>query len=48
MSPPLILEMSIKPELNHKLVPTHARAQLGFDLDTFTPMKREELRVTLD
>jgi glycogen synthase kinase 3 beta len=41
-------EMSIKPELNHKLVPPHARAQLGFDLDSFTPMRREELRVTLD
>ena len=42
------IEMSIKPELNHKLVPPHARSQLGFDLDNFTPMRKEELRVTLD
>lgn len=44
----LTIEMSIKPELNQKLVPLHARSQLGFDLDTFTPMKKEDLRVTLD
>jgi glycogen synthase kinase 3 beta len=41
-------ELSIKPELNHKLVPTNARAQLGFDLDTFEPIPRDQLRVTLD
>jgi glycogen synthase kinase 3 beta len=41
-------ELSIKPELNEKLVPPHARAQLGFDLDSFIPMRHEDLRVTLD
>jgi len=41
-------ELSIKPELNHRLVPPHYRSQLGFDLDTFVPMRPSELLVTLD
>ena len=44
----IMVELSIKPELNKKLVPAHARAQLGIDLDTFTPMRPAELRVKLD
>ena len=43
-----VVEMSIKPELNTKLVPPHARSQLGFDLDTFEPIPPDQLRVTLD
>jgi glycogen synthase kinase 3 beta len=44
----LMIEMSIQPALNVKLVPSHARSQLGFDLDSFTPIPHEKLRVTLD
>ncbi|EEB05693.1 CMGC/GSK protein kinase Gsk3 [Schizosaccharomyces japonicus yFS275] len=40
--PPLFdfspLELSIRPDLNHKLVPPHARDALSVDLDTFEPL----------
>jgi len=42
------VELSIKPELNYQLVPPHARAELDVDLDSFVPMRREDLRVSLD
>jgi glycogen synthase kinase 3 beta len=51
--PPLFdfseLELSIAPELNHKLVPSHARDQLrasGIDLDTFVPLRVDEIRTS--
>lgn len=49
--PPLFnftpLELSIAPELNSKLVPPHARAQLaaqGIDLDRFVPLRPEQFK----
>ena len=50
--PPLFncsrLELSIAPDLNHRLVPPHAKAalleQTGIDLDNFVPLRREEFK----
>lgn len=44
-------ELSIAPELNHALVPPHARPALlarGIDLDNFVPMAKEEMMARLD
>jgi len=44
-------ELSIKPSLNHKLVPQHVRASLaarGLDIDNFTPMTKDEMMARLD
>jgi len=44
-------ELSIKPELNERLVPLHARAALrenGIDLKNFVPMSKEEMFAKLD
>jgi glycogen synthase kinase 3 beta len=45
------LELSIRPDLIHRLVPKHAEAELlsrGIDVNNFTPVPLESLRVTLD
>jgi glycogen synthase kinase 3 beta len=47
----LIIELSIAPELNAKLIPAHAKAALaqqGIDLENFTPLTKEEMSVRLD
>lgn len=44
-------ELSIAPELNHRLVPQHVRAGLaarGLDIDNFTPMTKDEMMARLD
>lgn len=44
-------ELSIRPDLIHRLVPKHAEAELlsrGVDVNNFTPLSLESLRVTLD
>jgi hypothetical protein len=43
-----VAELSIKPEINDKLVPTFARGALGFDYDNFVPLRPEQLLATLD
>lgn len=47
----LLLELSIRPDLIHRLVPRHAEAELasrGLDVNNFTPLSPESLRVSLD
>lgn len=47
----LSAELSIAPELNHRLVPPHARAALaarGLDIDNLKPMTKEEMMARLD
>lgn len=53
--PPLFdftpLELSISPELNHRLVPDHARPALaaqGIDLDKFIPLRPEQVRASIN
>ncbi|KOS19408.1 Protein kinase gsk3 [Escovopsis weberi] len=44
-------ELSIAPELNHKLVPAHCKPILlaqGLDIDNFTPMAKHEMLAKLD
>ncbi|RVD83319.1 uncharacterized protein DFL_007711 [Arthrobotrys flagrans] len=44
-------ELSIAPELNHRLVPPHARPTLlanGLDIDHFTPLSKDEMIARLD
>ncbi|EFE39056.1 hypothetical protein TRV_06272 [Trichophyton verrucosum HKI 0517] len=44
-------ELSIAPNMNHRLIPPHARAELvaqGLDIDNFTPLKKEEMMARLD
>lgn len=52
LTPPLrIIELSIRPELNIQLVPDWRLPELedrGIDLNNFTPIPLEELRITLD
>ncbi|KAI5804056.1 kinase-like domain-containing protein [Peziza echinospora] len=46
-----IHELSVAPELNERLVPLHARTALaarGIDLNTFVPMKKEDMMAKLD
>jgi glycogen synthase kinase 3 beta len=47
----LFQELSIAPQLNHRLVPQHIRAGLaarGLDIDKFTPMTKDEMMARLD
>lgn len=47
----ILVELSIAPHLNDKLVPAHARATLksqGLDIDNFTPMAKDEMIARLD
>jgi len=47
----VVLELSIAPQLNSKLVPQHARAALaarGIDLDNFVPLSKDEMMARLD
>ncbi|KAK4054557.1 glycogen synthase kinase 3 [Microbotryomycetes sp. JL201] len=44
-------ELSVRPDLIHKLVPQHAEAALlarGIDVHNFTPIPLEQMRITLD
>lgn len=44
-------ELSIRPDLNSKLVPQHAEEALlqrGIDIHNFSPIPAEEMRITLD
>ena len=44
-------ELSIRPDLNRQLVPAWREPELlsrGIDLNNFTPIPLEELRITLD
>lgn len=44
-------ELSIRPDLNRKLVPSHVEAELaqrGIDLNNFEPIPLEQMRITLD
>lgn len=46
-----VLELSIAPNLNHKLVPSHMRPVLqaqGLDIDNFKPMAKQEMIAKLD
>jgi glycogen synthase kinase 3 beta len=46
-----VLELSIAPHLNSKLVPAHARAAIAarnIDLDNFTPLTKDEMLARLD
>lgn len=43
--------MSIRPDLNERLAPRWVRPELqsrGIDLDNFTPIPLERMRITLD
>jgi glycogen synthase kinase 3 beta len=44
-------ELSIAPNLNHKLVPPHMIPVLqaeGLDIDNFTPLSKQEMMAKLD
>lgn len=44
-------ELSIRPSLNHQLVPPHMRPVLaaqGLDIDNFTPMAKQDMMARLD
>jgi len=44
-------ELSIRPDLNRKLIPPHAEAKLrerGINLDNFVPIPLEQLKISLD
>lgn len=46
-----VTELSIAPEKNHRLIPSHARRDLvlrGLDLDGFVPLSKEEMMARLD
>ena len=46
-----VLELSIAPEKNTRLVPPHMRQELrmrGLDLDNFVPLAKEEMMARLD
>lgn len=45
------IELSIAPEKNTRLVPSHARRDLllrGLDLENFVPLSKEEMMARLD
>ena len=45
------IELSIAPQLNHKLVPPHMQpvlASRGLDIDNFTPLSKSEMIAKLD
>ena len=47
----VMIELSIAPHLNDKLVPPHVRAGLkeqGLDIDNFTPLSKDEMIARLD
>lgn len=47
----LFIELSIQPDLRHKLVPQHAEAELksrGIDINKFTPVSIVPVRVVED
>lgn len=51
VSADFMLELSIAPHLNSKLVPAYARAGIasrGIDLDNFTPLTKDEMLARLD
>jgi glycogen synthase kinase 3 beta len=44
-------ELSIRPDLNRKLVPSHAEQELasrGIDLNNFEPIPHADMKITLD
>ena len=44
-------ELSVRPDLNRQLVPSHCEAELrsrSINLDTFEPIPLEQLKLTLD
>ena len=44
-------ELSIRPDINDRLVPPQARKALltkGIDLDNFVPLTKEEMKAHLD
>lgn len=46
-----LIELSIAPPLNQKLVPPHMKpvlASRGLDIDNFTPMTKQEMMAKLD
>ena len=46
-----IVELSIAPHLNSKLVPAHIRPTLasqGLDIDNLTPLTKQEMMAKLD
>jgi len=46
-----LLELSIAPSMNHRLVPPHARPALaarGLDIDSFKPLSKEQMMARLD
>lgn len=46
-----ITELSIAPQLNHRLVPNHIRsglAERGLDINNFQPLAKEEMMARLD
>lgn len=47
----LVLELSIAPSLNNRLVPPHVRPALaarGLDLDDFKPLSKDQMMARLD
>jgi len=47
----ILAELSIKPELNHQLVPPHMKPVLaakGLDIDNLVPLSREQMMARLD
>lgn len=46
-----LAELSIAPQLNHKLVPDHVKGELakkGLDIDNFVPLAKEQMMAKLD
>jgi len=46
-----IAELSVRPDLIHKLVPPHCEEELrlrSIDINNFKPIPLEQLRITLD
>jgi glycogen synthase kinase 3 beta len=44
-------ELSVRPDLNRRLVPLHCEPELrarGIDLDNFVPIPLDQLKITLD
>ena len=45
------IELSIRPSVNHQLVPPHMRpvlASQGLDIDNFTPIAKQDMMARLD
>lgn len=46
-----MIELSIAPHLNHKLVPPHMKSVLasqGLDIDNFKPLAKEQMEARLE